>query len=116
MKKDGKYERMKKRATRYGLIGVGCNVIGYIADKNDMVALSDVTTITGAAASAASIINFIRSLEYYEMDDADRFYIDHLWNMIVMPVVGSLSLGYSLAPMEKKRQIINRLKTLSQLG
>ena len=116
MKKDGKYKSLKKRSTRYGLIGIGCNVIGYFADKNDMWVLSNVTTITGAAASAASIINFIRSLEYYEMDDADRFYIDHLWNIIVMPVLGSLSLGYSLTSKDKKRHIINRLKGLSQLG
>ena len=112
MKKDGKYKRMKKRSVRYGLLGAFCNATGYVADKNDNVILSDISTIVGAAASTASIVNFIRSLEYYEIDDVDRLFIDHFWNMGAMPVFSSLSLGYSLMSKEKKRQMIDRLKVM----
>lgn len=112
MKQDEKYKQMKKRSRGYSACGVGCNIISYWADKKGNDVLSNMATMVGAAASAASIAVFIRSLEQYDADDTDKLYIDHLWNMTIMPVVDSLSLAYSLSSKEKKKQIINRLKGL----
>ena len=110
MKQDKKYEQMKRRSVAYGFCGFGCNVISYLADENDNTALSNIATVAGIASSTASLINFIRSIEKYELEDTNRFFINHLGNMVIMPVIDSLSLAFSLSPKEKKKQLINRIK------
>ena len=116
MKNDKKYKRLNARSRGYALCGVGSKFIGYWADLHDNDCLSNLMTVIGATTSVASMVNFIRSLDYFEVDDVDLFYIKHMVEMRIMPVVDSLSLAFSLMPKDKKISTVNALKKRLTIG
>lgn len=116
MKNDRKYKKLNARSKGYALCGIGSIFIGYWADLNDEIILSNLMTVVGATTSVASMVNFIRSLDYYEADDVDLFYLKHMVEMRVMPVVDSLSLAFSLMSKDRKISIVNALKRRLAIG
>ena len=110
MIEDKEYKQIKRRSRIYAMCGVGCNVLGHYADKRGNGALSDVAATVGATASVVSVINFIRSVMKYEADDTERLLVDNLVHMVVIPTIDVLSFGYSVAPKEKKKEMIDKLR------
>ena len=110
MKNDRKYKQLNRRAKGYTSCSIGSIFIGLWADTHNYNNLSNLMTVVGATTSVASIINFIRSLEYYDIDDADLFFLKHKMEMEIMPILDSLSLAFSMMSREKKKSIVKAIE------
>ena len=113
MKNTDKYQKMKNTSDVLLIAGVLISLLGMnksvANNKEKSIALS----VLGGILSAASLFNNISLLGRYgetEEPDEGKMLVEHTKNMLVIPVIDVLNIGYSLMDREHKIAIANRIK------
>ena len=115
---NAKFKRMEKRSRVYKAVGFSTNIIGNLPAVKHNEKLSGVLTTVGCTSSVASVVNFLRSLEKYDMSEEGEEYVflkDFLLNFVTSSILDSLALGWSMSSDEYKRETLKKLNIPSNI-
>lgn len=113
MNNSDKYQKMKDISNMLSIAGLSLSLLSMdrhvINNKEKSTAMAAV----GGVLSAASFFNNMLYLGRYgeiEEPDEGKILAEHTKNMLIMPLIDALNIGYSLMDREQKTRIINNIK------
>ena len=113
MNNSDKYQKMKDISNVLSIAGLSLSLLSMDRHVINSKEKSTAMAVVGGALSAASFFNNMLYLGRYgeiEEPDEGKILAEHTKNMLIIPLIDALNIGYSLMDREQKTRIINNIK------
>ena len=98
-------DKLKRKARIYTILGFAIAVIGQDEKIKKVKGLSESLTVAGCVTSAASMVNYFRTVAEYDGTEKESEILrDHMVSMIIMPIFDSIMLGTSLSSIRRGKK------------